>query len=62
MERKYGYFILLGLLAGVIFGTGLGAANGSPSGASESAPLRACSSAGLSLLLHLRTTVGLSEE
>lgn len=28
MERKFGYYILLGLLIGVIFGTSLGAANG----------------------------------
>jgi hypothetical protein len=28
MERKFGYIIVLGLLIGVIFGMGLGAANG----------------------------------
>jgi hypothetical protein len=27
MEKRLGYFILLGLLIGAIFGTGLGAAN-----------------------------------
>ena len=30
MERKFGYYIVLGLLIGVIFGMGLGAANGYP--------------------------------
>jgi hypothetical protein len=30
MEKRIGYFALLGLLIGVIFGTGLGAANGNP--------------------------------
>ena len=28
MERKFGYFIVLGLLIGVVFGMGLGVANG----------------------------------
>ncbi|GIK42944.1 MAG: hypothetical protein BroJett011_67770 [Chloroflexota bacterium] len=28
MERKFGYYILLGLVIGVVFGMGLGAANG----------------------------------
>jgi hypothetical protein len=28
MERKFGYYIVLGLLIGVVFGMGLGAANG----------------------------------
>jgi ABC-type uncharacterized transport system permease subunit len=29
MERKFGYYIVLGLVIGVVFGMGLGAANGS---------------------------------
>ena len=29
MERKFGYYIFLGLIMGVVFGMGLGAANGS---------------------------------
>ena len=28
MERKFGYYIVLGLLIGMVFGMGLGAANG----------------------------------
>ena len=28
MERKFGYYIVLGLLIGLVFGMGLGAANG----------------------------------
>lgn len=28
MDRRFGYFILAGLLVGIIFGSGLGAANG----------------------------------
>lgn len=28
MERKYGYYIVLGLAIGVVFGMGVGAANG----------------------------------
>ena len=28
MERKFGYYIVLGLLIGVVFGMGLGTANG----------------------------------
>ena len=28
MERKFGYYIVLGLLIGAVFGLGLGAANG----------------------------------
>lgn len=30
MERKFGYYIFLGLVIGVIFGMGVGAANGNP--------------------------------
>ena len=28
MERKFGYYIILGLAIGVVFGMGMGAANG----------------------------------
>jgi hypothetical protein len=28
MERKFGYYVVLGLVIGVVFGIGLGAANG----------------------------------
>jgi uncharacterized protein YcfJ len=28
MDRKFGYYIVLGLLVGAVFGSGLGAANG----------------------------------
>ena len=28
MDRKFGYYVLLGLLIGAIFGLGIGAANG----------------------------------
>lgn len=30
MNKKFGYYILIGLLIGAIFGMGIGAANGSP--------------------------------
>lgn len=30
MERKFGVYIFLGMIIGVIFGTGIGAANGNP--------------------------------
>lgn len=28
MDRKFGYFIVLGLVIGIVFGMGVGAANG----------------------------------
>ncbi len=30
MDRRFGYFIFLGLLIGVLFGFGTGSANGNP--------------------------------
>ena len=30
MDKKFGYFIVVGLLIGAMFGMGLGAANGNP--------------------------------
>lgn len=30
VNKKFGYYILIGLLIGAIFGMGIGAANGSP--------------------------------